>query len=155
MLAEIFCLRPGFWSLLHRLYCARSLSTSISGGNECSRIGGVRNYRNSCANQNRVHFVIFPRLYVRRGLEATTVWCETNHSCNTRKKGDYQSHMFRMRTVLNTGPKIWNKLPKYVKCSKSISQFKRNFVSDFTTHDRLVNQVFEYTYIFKYFKALL
>ena len=78
-LAEIFCTRPGFCSLLHRLHCTRSLLTNISGGNERSRIGGVRNYRNSCANQNRVHFVIFPRLYVRRGLEATTVWCETNH----------------------------------------------------------------------------
>ena len=77
MLAEFFCLRPGFCSLLHRLYCARSLPTNIWGGNERSRIGGVRNYRNSCANQNRVHFVIFLRLHVRRGLEATTVWCET------------------------------------------------------------------------------
>ena len=75
-LAEFFCLRPGFCSLLHRLYCARSLLTNISGGNERSRIGGVRNYRNSCANQNRVHFVIFPRLCVRRGAPAT-VWCET------------------------------------------------------------------------------
>ena len=87
MLAEIFCLRPGFCSLLHRLYCARSLSTNISGGNERSSIGGVRNYRNSCANQNRVDFVIFPRLYVRRGLEATTVWCETKASW-----GFYKSH---------------------------------------------------------------
>ena len=54
---------------------------------------------------------------------------QSNHSYNTRNKGDYQFHMFRMRTVLNTGPKIWNNLPKYVKYSKSISQFKGNFVS--------------------------
>ena len=54
---------------------------------------------------------------------------QSNHSYNTRNKGDYQFHMFRMRTILNTGPKIWNSLPKNVKCSKSISQFKRNFVS--------------------------
>ena len=54
---------------------------------------------------------------------------QSNHSYNTRNKGDYQFHMFRMRTFLNTGPKIWNNLPKNVKCSKSISQFKRNFVS--------------------------
>ena len=51
------------------------------------------------------------------------------HSYNTRNKGDYQFHMFRMRTILNTGQKIWNSLPKNVKSSKSISQFKRNFVS--------------------------
>ena len=150
MLAEIFCLRPGFWSLLHRLNCARSLSTNISGGNECSRIGGVRNYRNSCANQNRhdrVHFVIFPRLYVRRGLEATTVWCETNHSCNTRNKSDYQSHMFRLRTVLNTGPKIWNKLPKYVKCSKLISQFRRNFVSLYNSWSARKSKIWIYIHL--------
>ena len=39
------------------------------------------------------------------------------------------SFMFRMRTILNTGPTIWNSLPKNVKCSKSTSQFNRNFVS--------------------------
>ena len=54
---------------------------------------------------------------------------QSNHSYNTRNKGDYQIHMFRLRTILSTGPKIWNNLPKNVKCSKSISQFKRNFVS--------------------------
>ena len=73
---------PGFCSFLHRLYCARSLPTNIfykclSGGNERNKVG-VRDFRNSCANQNRVHFVVFPRLYVWRELEAATVWCETS-----------------------------------------------------------------------------
>ena len=40
---------------------------------------------------------------------------QSNHSYNTRNKGDYQFHMFRMRTILNTGPKIWNNLQKNVK----------------------------------------
>ena len=35
-------------------------------------------FRNGCANQNRVLFVVFPRLYVRREKEPATVWCETN-----------------------------------------------------------------------------
>ena len=58
---------------------------------------------------------------------------QSNHIYNTRNKGDYQFDMFRMRTFLNTGPKIWNNLPKDVKCSKSINQI----LFHFTTHDRL------------------
>ena len=48
----------------------------LSGGKERNKVG-VRDYRNSCANQNRVHFVVFPRLFVQRELEAATVWCKT------------------------------------------------------------------------------
>ena len=71
-------------ALLQFFGAARHPCFEVSGGNERSGIGGVRNYRNSCANQNRVHFVIFPRLYVRRGLETTTVWCETRKSREMR-----------------------------------------------------------------------
>ena len=77
MLAEIFVYPLVFVVSYTDFIALVPLPTNISGRNERSRIGGVRNYRNSCANQNRVHFVIFPRLYVQRGLEATTVWCET------------------------------------------------------------------------------
>ena len=42
---------------------------------------------------------------------------------------DYQVPMHRVNNILNTGSKIWNNLPKYVKCSKSIGQFKSNIVS--------------------------
>ena len=35
-------------------------------------------FKNGFANQNRVHFVVFPRLCVRRGKEAETVWYETS-----------------------------------------------------------------------------
>ena len=44
----------------------------LLGGNECNKVG-VRDSRNSCANQDRVHFVVFPRLFVRQELEAATV----------------------------------------------------------------------------------
>ena len=53
----------------------------------------------------------------------------SNHIYNTRNKDDYQFHMFRLNTVLNTGPKIWNNLPKHIKYSKTSGQFKRNIVS--------------------------
>ena len=33
--------------------------------------------------------------------------------------------MFWLNTVLNTGPKIWNNLPKHIKCSKTLGQVKR------------------------------
>ena len=44
---------------------------------------------------------------------------QSNHNYNTRNKDDYQFHMFRLNTVLNTGLKIWNNLPKHTKCSKT------------------------------------
>ena len=47
---------------------------------------------------------------------------QSNHNYNTRNKDDYQFHMFRLNTVLNTGPKIWNNLPKHIKCSKTLGQ---------------------------------
>ena len=40
---------------------------------------------------------------------------QSNHNYNTRNKDDYQFHMFRLKTVLNIGPKIWNNLPKHIK----------------------------------------
>ena len=51
---------------------------------------------------------------------------KSNHNYNTRNNDDFQVHMYRIENILNTGPKIWNNLPKHVKCSKTISQFKRN-----------------------------
>ena len=54
---------------------------------------------------------------------------QSNHNYNTRNKDDYQFHMFPLNTVLNTGPKIWNNLPKHVKCSKTSGQFKKKIVS--------------------------
>ena len=54
---------------------------------------------------------------------------QLNHNYNTRNKDDYQFHMFWLNTVLNTGPKIWNNLPKHIKCSKTLRQFKRKIVS--------------------------
>ena len=50
------------------------------------------------------------------------------HNYNTNKD-NYQFHMFQLNTVLNTGPKIWNNLPKHVKCSKTLGQFKKKIVS--------------------------
>ena len=38
---------------------------------------------------------------------------QSNHHYNTRNKDDFEFHMFRLNTVLNTGPKIWNNLPKH------------------------------------------
>ena len=58
---------------------------------------------------------------------------QSNHGYNTRNKDDYQFHMFRLNTVLNTGPKIWNNLPKHIKCSKTLGQFKRKIVSYFNS----------------------
>ena len=58
---------------------------------------------------------------------------QSNHNYNTRNKDDYQFHMFRLNTVLNTGPKIWNNLPKHIKCSKTLGQFKRKNVSYFNS----------------------
>ena len=48
---------------------------------------------------------------------------QSNHKYNTRNKDDYQFHMFRLNTVLNTGPKIWNNVPKHIKCSNILGQF--------------------------------
>ena len=71
-----FCFRSGFCSLFTpTLLCSFPADKCLSDGNERNKVG-VSDYRNSCANQNRVHFVVFPRLYVRRGAPAT-VWCET------------------------------------------------------------------------------
>ena len=54
---------------------------------------------------------------------------QSNHNYNTRNKDDYRFHMFRLNTILNTSPKIWNNLPKHIKCSKTLGQFKRKIVS--------------------------
>ena len=51
---------------------------------------------------------------------------KSNHSYNTRNKCDYLLGIHRIKNILNTGPKIWNELPKHVKCSKTIGQFKKN-----------------------------
>ena len=45
---------------------------------------------------------------------------QSNHNHNTRNKDDYQFHMFRLNTDLNTDLKIWNNLPKHIKCYKNI-----------------------------------
>ena len=46
---------------------------------------------------------------------------KSNHNYNTRNNDDYQvPNMHRVSNIPNTGPKIWNNLPKYVKCSKQI-----------------------------------
>ena len=77
ILAEIFVFALGFVvSYTDFIALVPSRKMFFSGGNECNKVD-VRDFRNSCANQNRVHFVVFPRLYVRRELEAATVWCET------------------------------------------------------------------------------
>ena len=54
---------------------------------------------------------------------------KSNHNYNTRNNDDHQVPMHGVNNILDTGPKIWNNLPKYVKCSKSIGQFKNNIVS--------------------------
>ena len=41
--------------------------------------------------------------------------------------------MLQLNTVLNTGPKIWNNLPKHIKCSETLGQFKRKIVSYFNS----------------------
>ena len=41
-------------------------------------------------------------------------------------KGDYQLSMHRVNTIVNTGPRLWNELPKYVKSSKTLDLFKKN-----------------------------
>ena len=51
---------------------------------------------------------------------------QSNHNYDTRNKGDYQLSMQRVNTIVNTGPKVWNELPKYVKSSKSLGLFKKN-----------------------------
>ena len=56
---------------------------------------------------------------------------QSNHNYNTRNKYDF--HMFRLNTVLNTGPKIWNNLPEHIKCSKTLGQFKRKIASYFNS----------------------
>ena len=79
MLAEFFVFALGFvvsYTDLIALVPSRQMFV----GRERAQKVGVTDFRNSCANQNRVHFVIFPRLYVRRELEAATVWCETRVS---------------------------------------------------------------------------
>ena len=60
---------------------------------------------------------------------------QSTHNYNTRNKDDYQFHMFRVNTVLNTGPKIWNNLPKHIKCSKTLGQFKREKMCPILTHE--------------------
>ena len=67
------CFCSGFRSLFFTPTLLRSFPAdkclSVHGstvGNERNKVG-VSDYRNSCANQNRVHFVVFPRLYVWRG----------------------------------------------------------------------------------------
>ena len=51
---------------------------------------------------------------------------QSNHNYDTRNKGDYQLSMQRVNTIVNTGPKLWNELPKYVKSSKTLGLFKKN-----------------------------
>ena len=51
---------------------------------------------------------------------------KSNHNYDTRNKGDYQLSMQRVNTIVNTGPKLWNELPKYVKSSKTLGLFKKN-----------------------------
>ena len=65
---------------------------------------------------------------------------KSNHNYNTRNNDDYQVPMHRVNNILNTGPKIRNNLPKYVKCCKSIGQLKSNIVS---LLDDLKNQIIE------------
>ena len=62
-------------------------------------------------------------------FDGTFINHKSNHSYNTRNNDDYQVPMHRVNNILNTGPKIWNNLPKYATCSKSIGQFKSNIVS--------------------------
>ena len=51
---------------------------------------------------------------------------QSNHNYDTRNKGDYQLRMQRVNTIVNTGPKLWNELPKYVKSSKTLGLFKKS-----------------------------
>ena len=39
--------------------------------------------------------------------------------------------MQRVNTIVNTGPEIWNELPKYIKTSKTLGLFKKNISSVF------------------------
>ena len=64
-----------------------------------------------------------------QSLDGLFINHQANHNYNTRNKYDYQFHMFRLNTVLNTGPKIWNNLPKHIKSSKTLGQFKKKIVS--------------------------
>ena len=56
---------------------------------------------------------------------------QSNHNYDTRNKGDYQLSMQRVNTIVNTGPKLWNELPKYVKSSKTLGLFKKNISRSF------------------------
>ena len=58
--------------------------------------------------------------------------------------GYFQFNMFRIRIILNTGPKIWNNLPRYEKCSNSISQFKKKIVSLYNSWSA-TNKIFQFT----------
>jgi hypothetical protein len=58
---------------------------------------------------------------------------KSNHDYNTRNKGDFQIHMYRLKTVLNSGPKIWNKLPIQVKDSKTLKIFSNRITSFYNT----------------------
>ena len=51
---------------------------------------------------------------------------QSNHNYDTRNKGDYKLSMQRVNTIVKTGPKIWNELPKYIKNSKTLGLFKKN-----------------------------
>ena len=55
----------------------------------------------------------------------------SNHNYDTRNKGDYQLSMQRVNTIVDTGPKLWNELSKYVKSSKTLGLFKKNISSIF------------------------
>ena len=52
---------------------------------------------------------------------------ESVHTYDTRYKTNYRPEIHKMKTVLTTGPKIWNNLPEFVKPTVSVNSFKKVF----------------------------
>ena len=55
------------------------------------------------------------------------------HNYNTRNKNDFLIPMQKVKTVLTTGPKVWNDLPNDIKIIKTLGKFKNELKSSLSS----------------------
>ena len=52
---------------------------------------------------------------------------ESIHNYDTRHKKNYLPQIHKIKTLLSTGPKIWNILPSDIQNARTIKNFKQQF----------------------------
>ena len=58
----------------------------------------------------------------------------STHKYDTRNRNNYRHEVHKIKSVFDTGPKLWNKLPESIKNVASLNCFKKT-ISDFVKID--------------------